>query len=211
MGIPDERLELLFTPFERLGAENTDEEGTGIGLALSKKLTEAMGGTLGAVSALGRGSTFTVELPRVEGPVERYERLDSGIQPAVEPATERRVVLHIEDNLSNLTLVDRVLSQRPGVDVVAAMYGRLGLELAREHHPVLVLLDLHLPDLGGEEILHRLRDDPATASIPVVIISADATPGHVQRLINAGAAAYLTKPIDVRELLRLVDEAVERR
>lgn len=210
-GIPTERLGLLFTPFERLGAEQTGEEGTGIGLALSKRLAEAMGGGLSAASTLGQGSTFTVELPRVEGPVERYERLNGGTQPAVEPAGHRQVVLHIEDNLSNLTLVERVLAQRPGVEVVAAMQGRLGLELAREHHPVLVLLDLHLPDMGGEAVLQRLRDDPATASIPVVIVSADATPGQVQRLLSAGAAAYLTKPIDVRDLLRLLDDTVADR
>lgn len=209
MGIPAEKLGLLFTPFERLGAEQSSEEGTGIGLALSKRLTEVMGGTLEAASTLGQGSTFTVELPRVEGPVQRYERLNRGTQPAVEPAAPRRVVLHIEDNLSNLTLVERVLAQRADIDVVAAMYGRLGLELARQHHPAIVLLDLHLPDLDGEQVLQRLRDDPATASIPVVIVSADANPGRVQRLISAGATAYLTKPIDVRELLRLVDEAVE--
>jgi PAS domain S-box-containing protein len=209
MGIPTENLGLLFTPFERLGAEHGGEEGTGIGLALSRRLTEVMGGTLKAVSTLGQGSTFTVELPRVEGPVERYERLGGWPQPAVEPAAQRRVVLHIEDNLSNLTLVERVLARRADIDLVAAMYGRLGLELAREHHPAIVFLDLHLPDLDGEQVLQRLRDDPATASIPVVIVSADASPGHVQRLISAGATAYLTKPIDVRELLRLVDEAVE--
>lgn len=211
MGIPAERLGLLFTPFERLGAEQTGEEGTGIGLALSQRLAEAMGGTLKAVSTLGQGSTFTVELPRVEGPVERYERLNGGIQPAVELVERRRVVLHIEDNLSNLALVERVLAQRPGVEVVAAMHGGLGLELAREHNPVVVLLDLHLPDMDGEQVLQRLRDHPDTASIPVVIVSADATPGQVRRLLSAGAAAYLTKPIDVRELLRLIDEAVDDR
>ncbi|HMJ94270.1 MAG TPA: ATP-binding protein [Thermoleophilaceae bacterium] len=208
MGIPSERIGMLFTPFERLGAEQTGEEGTGIGLALSKNLAEAMGGTLGVDSSLGQGTTFTFDLPRVEGPVQRYERLNGGIQPAAEPTAPRHVVLHIEDNLSNLTLVERVLAQRAGIEVVAAMQGRLGLELAREHHPVLVLLDLHLPDMDGEQVLQRLRDDPATASIPVVIVSADATPGRVQRLVSSGAVGYLTKPIDVRELLRLLDDAV---
>ena len=211
MGIPTERLALLFTPFERLGAEHSSEEGTGIGLALSKRLAEAMGGTLTVDSALGRGSTFTLDLPRVEGPVERYERLTPGTEHTVEPATHGRVVLHIEDNLSNLTLIERVLAQRSGVEVIAAMQGRLGLELARVHQPVLVLLDLHLPDMDGAQVLQRLRDDPATASIPVVIISADATPGQVQRLLSAGALAYLTKPIDVREVVRLLDEAVSAR
>jgi PAS domain S-box-containing protein len=211
MGIPAERLGMLFTPFERLGAEQTGEEGTGIGLALSKSLAEAMGGTLGVTSNLGKGSTFGFELPRVEGPVERYERLNGGTEPVVEPASGRQVVLHIEDNLSNLTLVERILAQRSGIQVVAAMQGRLGLELAREHNPVLVLLDLHLPDMDGEQVLQRLRDDSATASIPVVIVSADATPGRLQRLVSAGAVGYLTKPIDVRELLQFLDEATGER
>ncbi|MEX2658147.1 MAG: ATP-binding protein [Acidimicrobiales bacterium] len=211
-GIPAERLGLLFVPFERLGAEHTGVEGTGIGLALSKRLAEAMGGTLDVASTLGEGSTFTLELPQVEGPVERYERLNGAPEPLVAPTSSpRRVVLHIEDNLSNLTLVERVLAQRPDVEVVAAMHGRLGLELARQHRPVLVLLDLHLPDIGGEEVLQRLRQDPATASTPVVIVSADATPGQVQRLLSAGAAGYLTKPLDVRDLLRALDDAVAER
>ena len=210
IGIPAERLDLLFTPFERLGAEHTTEEGTGIGLALSQKLTAAMGGTLTADSQLGRGSTFTVELPRVEGPVERYERLNNGsITKTVDTPQDgdRFVVLLIEDNLSNVTLIERVFAQRPGVEVMTAIQGRFGLELAREHQPDLILLDLHLPDLGGDHVLQRLRDEPATASIPVVIISADATEGQVRRLLTAGATAYLTKPIDVQELLGIVDDA----
>lgn len=212
MGVQAHDLGLLFTPFERLGAEQTSEQGAGIGLALSRRLTEAMGGTLEVSSTPGQGSTFIMDLPRVEGPIERYERL-GGRTPAaaVDLPGRRQVVLHIEDNASNLTLVERVLAQRAHVEVVPAMFGRLGLELAREHHPAIVLLDLGLPDVGGEQVLQSLRDDPATASIPVVIVSADASPSHVQRLISAGAAAYLTKPIDVRELLRLVDEAVEDR
>lgn len=207
MGIPAERLGPLFTPFERPGAEQTGEEGTGIGLALSKTLAEAMGGTLVAASTLGEGSTFTVELPRVEGWGERYERFNAQTPVQSGPANDRRVVLHIEDNLSNLALVERVFAQRDNVEVVAAMYGRLGVELAREHKPALVLLDLHLPDMGGEQVPQRLRDDPVTASIPVVIVSTEATQGHIQRLLSAGAASYLTKPLDVPQLLRVLDEA----
>ena len=210
MGIAAERLGMLFAPFERLGAEQTGEEGIGIGLALSKRLTEAMGGTLEAASTLGQGSTFTVELRRVEGPVERYQRLNGGGgagEPANGGVAHDQVVLQIEDNLASVALVERIMAQRPGVEVVAAMQGRLGLELAREHRPALVLLDLHLPDMDGEQVLQRLRDDAATAAIPVIIVSADATPGQAQRLLSAGAAAYLPKPVDVRELLRHVDEA----
>lgn len=207
-GIPAERIGQLFTAFERLGAEHTSVEGTGMGLALSKSLAEAMGGKLRVQSSLGHGATFSLELPRVEGPVERYERMHGASVPGAQrSAPHRPIVLHIEDNLSNLKLIERVFAQRD-VEVVAAMQGRLGLELAREHRPSLVLLDLHLPDMGGEQVLQRLRDDPATAGIPVVIVSADATTGQIQRLLTAGATAYLTKPIDVPQLLATLDDAL---
>ena len=214
-GIAAERLGLLFVPFERLGAESSEVEGTGIGLALSKRLAEAMGGTIGATSTLGQGSIFSFDLPRVEGPVERYERLNGGDQTitpgsAVSSAVRHRV-LHIEDNMANLKLVERIFAQRPDVEVVAALHGSLGLELAREHNPALILLDLHLPDIGGEQVLERLRDDPATASIPVVIVSADATSGQIQRLLASGASSYITKPIDVRELLGIFEKTVNGR
>lgn len=213
-GIPQEQLGRLFTPFERLGAERSAIEGTGIGLALSRQLAEAMGGTLGVETVVGQGSTFWVALPLVEGPVERYDRLTGTTTVRSDSTTsaedKRRVVLYIEDNLANLTLVQRIMAERNGIQLVPAMQGRLGLELAKEHRPFLVMLDLHLPDIGGDEVLQRLRDDPATATIPVVMVSADATPGMVQRLLNAGALAYLTKPINVEELLRIVDEQAAR-
>jgi len=208
-GLRPDQLSLLFVPFERLGADRTDIEGTGIGLALSRRLAEAMGGTLDVDSRLGQGSTFYVELPLVEGPVERYERLnDRGQGPEPDRATgvKRHAVVYIEDNLANLKLVQRVTANRNDIEIIPAMQGRLGIELAREHQPVLILLDLHLPDLDGEQVLQQLRDDPDTAAIPVIIVSADATRGRVQRLLSAGAVAYLTKPFDVRELLRTFDD-----
>ncbi len=203
-GIRPEHLELLFEPFERLGAEQSSIEGTGIGLALSRRLAEAMGGTLDVATTPGQGSTFWVELPVVEDPVERYARLNAPQPTSDVKAPDRSggqpKILYIEDNLSNLRLIERILAPSGPTQLVSAMQGRLGFELAREHRPDLVLLDLHLPDIGGDEVLRRLRDDPQTASIPVVILSADATPGQVQRLLHAGASAYLTKPLDVREL-----------
>ncbi len=208
-GLRPDQLSRLFVPFERLGADRTDIEGTGIGLALSRRLAEAMGGTLDVDSRLGQGSTFYVELPLVEGPVERYERLDGrGQVPEVGRATgvKRHAVVYIEDNLANLKLVQRVTANRDDIEIIPAMQGRLGIELAREHQPVLILLDLHLPDLDGEQVVQQLRDDPDTAAIPVIIVSADATTGRVQRLLSAGAVAYLTKPFDVRELLRIFDD-----
>jgi CheY-like chemotaxis protein len=119
-------------------------------------------------------------------------------------------VLYIEDNLANLLLVQRVLAHRDDVEIISAMQGRLGLDLARQHQPVLILLDLHLPDVPGDQLLQQLREDPETAAIPVVIISADATTGQIRRLLAAGARDYLTKPFDVHELLRMVDEAVTK-
>ncbi len=210
-GIAPEHFGLLFTPFERLGAERTTVEGTGIGLALSRRLAEVMGGTLEVESTVGRGSTFSVAFPIVEGPVERIERLDelSGTTVVSSPSALQPTVLHIEDNLSNVELIERVLAQRPGVKLIPAMQGRLGLELARQHRPALVLLDLNLPDMSGEDVLQTLRDDPATAQLPVAIVSADAMPRQVQRLLSSGASAYLTKPIDVRQLLALLDSSLE--
>ena len=205
-GIRPEHLEMLFMPFERLGAEQTNIEGTGIGLALSRRLAEAMGGTLTVDTALGQGTTFLVELPVVEGQVERYERLNGDKRFQVrERVAPKRKILYIEDNLSNLRLVERILSRDGDIEIVSAMQGRLGPELAREHQPELILLDLHLPDTTGDEVLRQLRDDPSTASIPVAVVSADATTGQIRKLLAEGAAAYLTKPLDVAELRELVD------
>ena len=211
-GIRDEDQVRLFTPFERLGAESTGVEGSGVGLALCRRLAEAMAGSVGVRSTYGEGSCFWVELPLTEGPVERYERIHgpTGWETGTDEAgPERRpTVLYIEDNLSNLKLIERVLAHRGDVEVVPAMQGRLGLAVAREHQPDAILLDLHLPDMSGDQVLRQLRDDPATAAIPVVILSADATPGQVERLLAAGANAYLTKPLDVRELLDVLSEHV---
>jgi CheY-like chemotaxis protein len=163
---------------------------------------------MGVKSAVDRGSTFWVELARAENPNGEVERVAG--QVPVSPMTRGSTVLYIEDNLSNLRLIEQVLARRPGVRLLSAMQGRLGLELAREHRPSLVLLDLQLPDMPGDEVLRRLREDPRTSQIPVVVISADASPGQVQRMLSAGAQTYLTKPIDVREFLRILDETVAR-
>lgn len=207
-GIAADQLDLLFTPFERLGAEQTSVPGTGVGLALSRGLAEAMGGALGVDSTPGRGSTFWAEFPIVESPVTIFEE-SSLRSPRLERAGAMTIV-HIEDNLANVQLVERVLAQRPELTVVPAMQGRMGVELARRHRPVLVLLDLNLVDLPGVEVLTMLREDPETADIPVAIVSADAMPRQVQRLLSSGAIAYLTKPIDIHKLLEVVDDAVQR-
>ncbi len=209
-GIAPEKLERLFVPFERLGAEQTAIEGTGLGLALSKHLIEAMGGTLGVDSIVDSGSSFWVELALAEGPVERESQVG---REAAEPQPSEPVgtILYIEDNLSNLKLVQNLIAMRPGVKIIPAMQGRLGLDLARQHDPELILLDVNLPDMRCDEVLRRLKAAPETRDIPVVVISADATPGRVAQLNAAGAQAYLTKPLDVKMLLAVLDDALEHK
>jgi signal transduction histidine kinase/CheY-like chemotaxis protein len=208
-GIPPEKRDLLFIPFERLGAEQTTIEGTGVGLALSRRLAEAMDSHLDLDTTPGRGSTFWVELPLVDPPTGTSSAADIdevGAQSGEPPIR----ILQIEDNPANIALIERVLGQRPEVTVISAMQGRMGLELARRHQPALILLDLNLADVPGDQILALLHADPITADIPVVVVSADAMPRQIQRLMSQGAVDYLTKPIDIRQLLAVVDEAVDR-
>jgi signal transduction histidine kinase/ActR/RegA family two-component response regulator len=213
-GIPAEERGRLFLPFERLGAERTEIEGTGVGLALSRRLAEAMGGTLDLDPFAATGARFFVELRAAEGPIERVERLEGDTLSSARPSPDSRPshkVLYIEDNLANVRLVERILARRPDIEVVPTMQGRLGLALAADLQPDLIILDLHLPDIDGSEVLKRLRLDPVTARIPVVMLTADATGHQIQRLTAQGAAAYLTKPLDVHELLAVVDDAIAGR
>jgi signal transduction histidine kinase/ActR/RegA family two-component response regulator len=204
-GINEARMDALFEPFDRLGAEQTEVEGTGLGLALSKRLVQAMSGTIALESSGPQGSVFVVELPLGTDPTEQHEAAWEAI-PDSPPAGRPRTLLYIEDNLDNLKLVQRILSRRPEVTIIPAIQGELGLQLAREHRPDMILLDLHLPDVSGEEILRRLVDEPETRGIPVIVVSADATPHRAQRLLKVGARAFLTKPFDVRRFVQVLDE-----
>jgi CheY-like chemotaxis protein len=209
IGFQPESLKRIFTPFERLGAEKTNVEGTGLGLALSKRLIELMGGRIEVRSEPGLGSTFTLELQSTNDPVASLGR-ERELPEAEVAAVEREVsILYIEDNLSNLRVVERVMSRRPHMKLTAAMQGRIGLDLAYTHPPDLVLLDLHLPDIDGSEVLQRLRGDSRTSGVPVIVISADATQTQVARLKAAGAHAYLSKPFDIRQLLATMDKTLE--
>jgi CheY-like chemotaxis protein len=206
-GIPAEKMKRLFIPFDRLDAEQTTIEGTGLGLVLSRRLVETMGGRLEVTSAVGQGSVFSVELAETVSPLGREESTLPA-QPVIAEDGRRGVLLYIEDNISNVRLLERVLARRPHVKLITAMHGSLGFELARQHRPNLILLDLNLPDLPGAEVLARLRAQPETRDIPVVILSADATPGQIRRLLAEGAMTYLTKPLDVVQLLAIVDDVL---
>jgi signal transduction histidine kinase/CheY-like chemotaxis protein len=203
-GIPPEMLTRLFTPFDRLGADATSIEGTGLGLALSKRLVEAMGGTIMVESQIGEGTTFTIDVAAAEAPTA-HETAASGDEATARPRATQGKILYVEDNVANIQLLQRIVARRPGVSLMAAMQGLAALDLARAHGPDLILMDLHLPDLPGDEVLIRLRRDPETREVPVVILSADATPTRIDQLLAHGARAYLTKPFDVVELLALID------
>jgi signal transduction histidine kinase/CheY-like chemotaxis protein/CHASE3 domain sensor protein len=208
-GISKEGVNKLFKPFERLEADKTEISGTGLGLVVSKRLVEAMGGSIGVESAVGLGSKFFVEFGMIEDPAACLETERAKVALASgSPTPQKGTVLYIEDNSSNLRLVEQILSHRPGVRLLSAMQGQLGLDLAELHGPEWILLDVHLPDMSGDEVLRRLRQNPRTRHIPVTVLSADATAGQINRLMEAGARDYLTKPLDVRKLLGLLEETM---
>jgi len=206
IGIDPDHLARVFEPFDRLGAETGEIEGTGLGLALSKRLIEAMGGAISFESEPGVGTIFSLELgiadPPALGEIRPHALADGS---AYAPPGARRLILYIEDNLSNVTLVERILELEPGLELLPAMQARLGLDLAREHRPELIVLDLHLPDMGGEEVLRRLRSEPETSEIPVVVLSADASKRQIERLLEIGASDYLTKPLEVQRFREVVE------
>ena len=205
IGIAENDLDRLFQPFERLTVEGSSVDGTGLGLALTRSLMTAMAGTVGVNSRLGDGSTFWIDLPIAEAPADRRDERPRRAHTSGPASTAVARALYIEDNLSNVTLMERVLARRPGISLDVATNGRDGLDMALTQQPDLVLLDLHLPDISGSDVLRSLRADPRTADTPVVMISADATHGQRERLLTQGATEYLTKPIDIHRLLATID------
>ncbi len=194
----------LFTAFDRLDADMKGISGTGLGLALSKSLMVAINGTIGVESALGKGSTFWIELPFTNS--ERSSAAPIALKtPPPTPGQSAATVLYIEDNIANVYLVDRLLMNRPSVHLITSLTGALGIELAQQLVPALILLDVHLPDLHGFDVLQRLLADPRTASVPVVVLSADATEWQTKRFLDAGASGYLTKPFDLHQLLDVLN------
>ncbi|MFW6288156.1 MAG: PAS domain S-box protein [Spirochaetota bacterium] len=205
-GIPPERQDELFVSFSRLGREAVDVPGTGIGLALSKRLAEAMGGTIGMQSEVGTGSTFWVEMPAAAPSAADEATVEARAATASPAQWNRETILYVEDNPANVKLVERILAQRDGIDLLVAHTGTVGLELVRAHRPKLVLLDLNLPGIDGWETFRRIRSSEWGSDIPVVALTARAVVEDVERGARAGFDEYLTKPLDVARFLEIVDE-----
>ena len=212
-GLAPHQLAQLFQPFNRIGQEHSVEEGTGIGLVVTKQLVELMGGVIGVESTVGIGSVFWVEFNTAATPTLALENID-------DVALERRVLapgaidqptlLYVEDNPANLTLVEQLIARRGDLKLLTAIDGHLGIELARAYLPDVILMDINLPGISGYGALKILRDDPATAHIPVLALSANAVPHDVEKGLEAGFFRYLTKPIRVREFMDALDVALRR-
>jgi CheY-like chemotaxis protein/anti-sigma regulatory factor (Ser/Thr protein kinase) len=208
VGMSPEQMAQLFQPFNRLGRERSAQQGTGIGLVISQRLAELMGGSLRARSSSGQGSSFVLTLPRAVDPDTVRSEVGSLALP--EPGYHRRIVHYVEDNETNVEVMRGILAQRPQVELDVSVTGLDGLVAIRNRRPDLILLDMHLPDISGLELLRHLQTDPDTRAIPVVVVSADALDKQIEVAIEAGAARYLTKPISVAELLGVVDDLLDR-
>ncbi len=204
LGMTPEQLAGLFQPFNRLGRERSSLSGTGIGLVISQRLAELMGGSLTARSHAGRGSSFVLTLPCSAEP----DTVRSDLEPLGhgELRYPRRHICYVEDNETNVEVMRGILAQRPQVELSVALTGREGLAAIRARRPDLLLLDMHLPDMEGLDLLRRLRDAPATRDLPVVVVSANALAEQISAAFDAGCDRYLTKPVSVAEVLGVVDE-----
>jgi len=205
MGLSPEQLAQLYQPFNRLGREHGGPSGTGIGLVICKRLAELMGGALEAMSTEGLGSVFVLRLPS-SGQAASAEMVDEAApQPAVQ---QRRCVLYIEDNAMNAAVMRGIFEQRPLLELKVQTHGKAGLAELLDHKPDLLLLDMHLPDLDGLEVLRRLRLRWSEKELPVVAISANALPEQIAACRALGVRDYLTKPVDIRQVLRLLDRVL---
>ena len=209
-GLSAEQVAQLFQPFNRLGQESGGEEGTGIGLVMTKRLVELMGGEIGVESTVGKGSVFWVDLLRADTP---QHVIDGVAAVAILPEPKRhdpnlRTVLYVEDNPANMKLVEQLIARRPNMRLLSAGDATLGIELARDYLPEVILMDINLPGISGIKALKILREDPLTQHIPIVAISANAMPRDIQRGLEAGFFRYLTKPIKVAEFMVALDEAL---
>jgi CheY-like chemotaxis protein len=201
----------LFQPFNRLGQEANVEEGTGIGLVVCKRLIEVMGGVIGVESTVGKGSVFWVELNLADEPQRPAAEgePDAVAQAQVESDAQLWTLLYVEDNPANLMLVEDLIARRPDIRLLSAANANRGIEMARASLPDTVLMDINLPGMSGIQALGILANDPATAHIPVIALSANAMPRDIEKGLDAGFFRYLTKPIKVNEFMNTLDVALK--
>ncbi|MDH6156380.1 MULTISPECIES: PAS domain S-box protein [unclassified Janthinobacterium] len=206
-GLNAEQMSQLFQPFNRLGQESSTEEGTGIGLVVTKQLVELMGGQIGVDSTVGMGTTFWVEFQASRAP---ELHLEEGVAlPAVQEDPEsQRTLLYVEDNPANLALVEQLIARRSDLKLLTAIDAHLGIDLARTYQPDVILMDINLPGISGYGALRILHDDPLTSHIPVMALSANAVPRDIEKGLEAGFFRYLTKPIKVVEFMDALDVAL---
>ncbi|MDO8703623.1 MAG: ATP-binding protein [Sulfuricaulis sp.] len=209
-GLPPEKLAQLFQPFNRLGQESSTVKGTGIGLVACKRLIELMGGVIGVESTVGKGSVFWIELIRDVAPqLAAGNTLPAERAPQAQGSAPRHTLLYVEDNPANLMLVEKIIEGHPHLRMLSARDGTHGITLARAHLPDVILMDIHLPGISGFQALKILREDPATAHIPVLALSANAMPHDIEKGREAGFFRYLTKPIKLKEFMEALDLALE--
>jgi PAS domain S-box-containing protein len=209
-GLSPDKLMQLFQPFNRLGKEAGVEEGTGIGLMVSKRLVELMKGEIGVESTIGVGSVFWIDLNLTAEPRRAAAAKPTAVaQAQVQAGAQLRTLLYVEDNPANLMLVEDLIARRPDIRLLSATDGNGGIKIARASRPDMILMDINLPGISGIQALKILRADPATAHIPVVALSANAIPRDIEKGLAAGFFRYLTKPIKVNEFMDTLDEALK--
>jgi signal transduction histidine kinase/ActR/RegA family two-component response regulator len=209
-GLSREQVAQLFEPFNRLGQEAGAEEGTGIGLVVTKRLVELMGGVIGVDSVVGEGSVFWIEMALTSAPQLVFPQAErSLVRPQLPDGTLLRTLLYVEDNPANLELVEQLIARRPDLRLLTAPDGDLGMALAREYQPEVILMDINLPGISGMQAMKILRADPSTAHIPIIALSANAVPGDVEESLQAGFFNYLTKPIRVQPFMDALDVALK--
>lgn len=211
-GLSPEQMSGLFQPFNRLGQEGGSEEGSGIGLVLSRRLAELMNATIEVASAVGCGSTFTVEMETAEPQTLPSLSARENLPPPASMIGQRNkpVLLYVEDNPANLRLVQEIVKLHLDLDLLSATDGNTGVTMAREFLPDAILMDMNLPGISGREAQRRLRQDPATRDIPIIALSANAMPLDVEAALQAGFVRYLTKPLNIKEFLEVVGETLEQ-
>ena len=207
-GMPPEKVLQLFQPFNRLGQENGEEQGLGIGLVVSRQLVELMGGTIEVESVAGEGSVFWIEFGTAEAPVVTEAKHVAVEQPAMPADSRSRTLLYVEDNLPNLKLVEQIIARRPDLRLLTATDGKRGIELARVNQPEVILMDINMPGMTGLEAMQILRRDPSTAHIPIIALSANAMPHDIAKGLEAGFFNYVTKPMRVDEFMEALDAAL---